>query len=64
MLADAGEVSDEEMFRAFNMGVGALVVTAPADVQKVLESARAAGVTAWRAGEVVPGSGHVHLVRE
>ena len=63
VLAQAGDVSDEEMFRAFNMGVGALVVVAPDDAPAVIDSARAAGVAAWRAGEVVPGTGQVQLVR-
>lgn len=63
VLAKAGDVSDEEMFRAFNMGVGALVVVAPDDAAAVIESARAAGVAAWEAGEVIPGTGQVNLLQ-
>ncbi|HSA55905.1 MAG TPA: phosphoribosylformylglycinamidine cyclo-ligase [Gemmatimonadaceae bacterium] len=63
VLAEAGEVTDEEMFRAFNMGVGALVVVAPDDAPAVIGGARAAGVPAWLAGEIVAGTGQVHLAR-
>jgi phosphoribosylformylglycinamidine cyclo-ligase len=61
VLSEAGGVSEDEMFRAFNMGVGMMVVVAPDDAPSVLESARRAGVPAWEAGEVGPGSGQVLL---
>jgi phosphoribosylformylglycinamidine cyclo-ligase len=61
VLGDAGGVSREEMFRAFNMGVGMVVVTASVDVADVTAAADAAGIRAWVAGEVVPGTGRVIL---
>ena len=64
VLEEAGEVERTEMFRAFNMGVGAVVVAAPADVEGVLESAAAASVRAWPLGSVVPGQGRVQLLGE
>jgi phosphoribosylformylglycinamidine cyclo-ligase len=60
-LARAGAVPNDEMFRTFNMGVGMVVITKPADAEAVIDSARAAGVSAWRLGRVVRGSGQVHL---
>ena len=60
VLADAGEVPDDEMFRAFNMGVGALVIAPPAVASTLLTSAR---VRAWIAGEIVSGQGRVRLER-
>lgn len=63
-LADAGSVDRSEMFRAFNMGVGMIVLTNPADVDTVIASATSHGVRAWRLGETVAGSGRVILNAE
>lgn len=61
-LERAGEVPRAEMFRAFNMGVGLVVITESANADAVLNSARAAGINAWALGRVVRGSGQVKLV--
>ncbi len=63
-LERAGGVAREEMFRAFNMGVGMVVVVSPGDADAVLESARAAGTPAWQMGYVEKGSGRVILKGE
>jgi phosphoribosylformylglycinamidine cyclo-ligase len=59
VLEEAGGVEHAEMFRAFNMGVGMVVITDGASAAPVMEAARAAGVHAWVLGEIVPGSGQV-----
>ena len=61
VLAQAGEVARAEMFRAFNMGVGMVVITTPDDAGTVMQSAASAGVRCWRLGAVEPGSGRVIL---
>ena len=61
VLADAGEVARGEMFRAFNMGVGMVVITTPEDASAVMHGAAAAGVHCWRLGKIGPGSGRVIL---
>jgi phosphoribosylformylglycinamidine cyclo-ligase len=48
-LQRAGQLEDAEMFRAFNMGVGLIVVTAPEHAGELLS---ALGPSAWRLGEV------------
>jgi phosphoribosylformylglycinamidine cyclo-ligase len=63
VLADAGGVERGEMLRAFNMGVGMIVIASASLVDRILTSARAANVAAWRVGEVVPGSGRV-IIRD
>jgi phosphoribosylformylglycinamidine cyclo-ligase len=60
-LGDAGGVSRDEQFRAFNMGVGLMALVDRADAGVLLDSAAQAGVRGWVAGEVVPGSGAVRL---
>ena len=54
----------EEMYRAFNMGVGMVVLTSASSVDAVLACANAAGVRAWSLGHVVPGTGRVILTEE
>ena len=57
VLASRGGVARDEMFRAFNMGVGLVVVCAAdraADVLAALTEAGEAG--AWRVGDVVAGA--------
>jgi phosphoribosylformylglycinamidine cyclo-ligase len=61
VLESAGHVARMEMYRAFNMGVGAVAIVAPADAPAVIDAARLAGVRAWPLGEVVPGSGTVQF---
>ena len=60
-LGTAGGVPRDEQFRAFNMGVGMMVIVAPQHAAIVQEAARQAGVVAWIAGEVVTGSGSVRM---
>jgi phosphoribosylformylglycinamidine cyclo-ligase len=61
VLQRAGNVSDEEMFRAFNMGVGMVAICEADAVGRVIAAAGAAGVHAWTLGDVVAGSGKVRL---
>jgi phosphoribosylformylglycinamidine cyclo-ligase len=61
VLGDAGNVDERELYRAFNMGVGMLVVLPAAHVDRVIARANATGTAAWHAGEIVAGSGRVHL---
>lgn len=60
-LQRAGEVPRDEMFRAFNMGVGMVVICAPGDAHAVMESTSSVGTPSWVMGEVRAGSGEVVL---
>ena len=60
-LQQAGRVAREEMFRAFNMGVGMVVIAPPADAETIVRSAQSVGVNAWPVGRVTPGAGRVVL---
>jgi phosphoribosylformylglycinamidine cyclo-ligase len=54
-------VERAEMFRAFNMGVGMIVISPESAAEDVIASATAHGVRAWRAGRTRRGSGQVVL---
>jgi len=57
LIQTAGGVSEAEMFRVFNMGIG-FVLSVPADAaEDTLARLRASGETAYRLGEVVAGAG-------
>ena len=53
MLLQAGNISTQEMFRTFNMGVGMVIVVSPADIDIALQLEPEAIVL----GEVVRGEG-------
>lgn len=57
VLAEHGGISRPEMLRAFNMGVGMVVIAPPASVDTIVTNASAAGVDAWPLGRIVPGTG-------
>jgi phosphoribosylformylglycinamidine cyclo-ligase len=61
VLAEGGKVATDEMFRAFNMGVGMVVICPPDVAPTVASAAAVAGVPAWTCGHIVPGSGVVQL---
>ena len=54
-----GRVSDQEMARVFNMGVGMAVVVPDSDVHTTLDLLRTAGHRAMQIGVIVPGDGQV-----
>ncbi len=59
-LQRGGGVPADEMFRAFNMGVGLIVACAPADSDRLLGALADAGEPhAWRVGAIVAGAGDV-----
>ena len=61
VLAREGGVAEEEMFRAFNMGIGMVAVVAADEADAVIHSLNEAGEQAWVAGEILPGDGTVRI---
>ena len=63
LLRVLGRVADHEMYRTFNMGIGLIVVCAPAAVERVVEALARSGETgAVRIGQVEPGDGAVRYL--
>jgi phosphoribosylformylglycinamidine cyclo-ligase len=54
-----GEVTDDEMAKVFNLGLGMIVVVPQTDVFKSLDVLRSSGITATEVGRVIEGSGEV-----
>jgi phosphoribosylformylglycinamidine cyclo-ligase len=61
LLQREGGIERDEMYRAFNMGVGMAAVVGPEHADAVVRSLRDAGETAWVAGEIVEGGEGVLL---
>ena len=57
LIQKGGGVSDEEMERTFNMGIGMIVVVSPGDLHEVEHSLERRGETSFVIGSVVAGSG-------
>jgi phosphoribosylformylglycinamidine cyclo-ligase len=56
-LQQQGGVSDDEMYRVFNMGIGMVAVAAPGDADAVRDAARHANVETWVIGQITRGTG-------
>jgi len=54
-----GDVSDDEMRKVFNLGIGMVVVVAQDEVHRTLDILRTEGHRATEIGQVVPGHGQV-----
>jgi phosphoribosylformylglycinamidine cyclo-ligase len=61
-LRQAGRVSESEMLRTFNLGVGYVVIARSDTAEAVRRVLEGAGETVWRIGEVVAGAKVVELV--
>lgn len=61
-LEEAGGVARDEMLRAFNMGIGMIVIAEAGFADTVIAHAAAAGVPAWVLGETRRGTGTVIFV--
>jgi phosphoribosylformylglycinamidine cyclo-ligase len=59
LIRDEGHVSDAEMLRTFNMGVGLVAVVRPGDVDTVIQHLSDRGFPSYIIGEIVPGDRRV-----
>ena len=60
-IQERGQMSETEMFRTFNMGVGMVLILEPKNTQKALKLFEKAGEKAWIIGEVSEGACEVVL---
>jgi phosphoribosylformylglycinamidine cyclo-ligase len=59
IIAERGEVPKDDLYRAFNMGIGLVVAVAPDTVTKAMQATSNDAITI---GEIVAGNGTVELV--
>jgi phosphoribosylformylglycinamidine cyclo-ligase len=57
LIGEGGQVSEDEMYRTFNMGIGMIVVVAPENLHEVEHSLERRGEVSHMLGSVVPGEG-------
>lgn len=55
VIQRCGMVSDEEMYRVFNMGIGLVIVADATEADRMIDLLGTMGEAAWRIGEVVQG---------
>lgn len=63
-LQEQGNISDDEMHRSFNVGVGMVIVVPAKEADDTLDCLRAAGETAWVIGSVASSSDKPEVVIE
>jgi phosphoribosylformylglycinamidine cyclo-ligase len=61
-LQKSGDVADAEMFRAFNMGIGLIIVVDAANVESAMTGLAQGGEDPKLIGEIVPGGQRVQLL--
>jgi phosphoribosylformylglycinamidine cyclo-ligase len=57
LIQERGGVSEAEMFRVFNMGIGYILIVAPEAAERIVAALTASGERVCRLGAVVPGTG-------
>ena len=61
LLQEQGGVPQDEMYRAFNMGIGFVIIAAPAEAAKTMKMLKTAKTRAYQIGRVVKGKRRVVL---
>ncbi|MBU1853771.1 MAG: phosphoribosylformylglycinamidine cyclo-ligase [Candidatus Omnitrophica bacterium] len=56
MIRNKAGISDKEMYRTFNMGIGMVVIVSKKDVEKTHEIINRHNLKSWAIGEIVKGS--------
>ncbi len=62
LIAEAGNVSERDMFNTYNMGVGMSIVVAPKDAEKALKILRDYGEDAYIIGEIEESTEKITIV--
>jgi phosphoribosylformylglycinamidine cyclo-ligase len=61
LLRRLGNVSDSEMYRTFNMGIGMVIVCSPGNAGTIENHLRGRGETCYRIGNVISGNREVSI---
>ena len=61
-IATHGNISEDEMRKTFNCGIGMVLVIESKNTRETLEILSANGEKAWEIGSIIEGSGGVNYV--
>ena len=59
LIKEKGEITDEEMLRTFNLGIGLTVVTDLNHVETIINHIRSSGFESFIIGKIMSGNGNV-----
>jgi phosphoribosylformylglycinamidine cyclo-ligase len=62
LMQEMGDVSEAEMYRTFNMGVGMVIVTSPKDAETIKSHLEQRGDAVFEIGRVIQGEREVRLI--
>ncbi len=62
LIQNKGNVSEREMYHTLNMGIGMVLIVAPASVNSIIVKLKSQKLKSWVIGEVVKGSKQVRIV--
>ncbi len=60
-LREAGDIDPDDMYSAFNMGIGYILVVPEAEADPVMNSLAGLGEMSYRIGKIQPGERSVRL---
>jgi len=61
IIQKKGKISDKEMYRTFNMGIGMILIVAPKDARKIIAELADARLKSWVIGKVIKGNKRVEI---
>lgn len=61
-LQNQGDITKEEMYNVFNMGIGFTLIVDAQDESKVLDALKAEQINAYKIGEIVKGEEPIRLM--
>lgn len=62
LLAQYGSIEPQEMFKAFNMGIGMIIVVSEKDVKKAIANLKKSGEKVFQIGKIVKGRNGVEIL--
>jgi phosphoribosylformylglycinamidine cyclo-ligase len=62
LIQRKGRIEQQDMESTFNMGVGMFAVVTAADADRAMAVLTGRGVECWQVGEVIEGTGQVHML--
>ena len=63
-IREQGQVSNEDMFCTFNLGVGIALVCSTDSIGKIVDQLNEFNLSAWKIGEIVSGKSEVRTLGE